>query len=359
MINPKNYSPLFRIDGIVTCLHSEFFLKTALGLGNCLIVFNKGVWHTFIHKEKEQLCQQKGLELFSNKQKYQEYSKNFRQHIAYAKKNIIPKYKSPPNQITKQEFQSLLKDYLTFWDLYAYTEFCYHNLAYQVMKQTNNPVLKQNLDDLGKLKFKGREILNAYIFMNGVLPNILTTISNNYLENPDDAIYLYSDEILNLFDNILPDKDLIQQRKTSYAITKINNNLIKFTPQQASIIYNKIKTPIKKSNTLKGLTANKGKAKGKVVIAPMLTDINRINQVAAKMQHRDILVAQSTTPELVPLCHKAAAIVTDQGGMLSHAAVISRELNIPCIINTKTATKTFKDRDIVEVDAENGIIRKI
>jgi pyruvate,water dikinase len=56
---------------------------------------------------------------------------------------------------------------------------------------------------------------------------------------------------------------------------------------------------------------------------------------------------------------KAAAFVTDQGGITSHAAIVAREMKKPCIIGTKIATKVFKDGDIMEVDANKGIIRKI
>jgi pyruvate,water dikinase len=56
---------------------------------------------------------------------------------------------------------------------------------------------------------------------------------------------------------------------------------------------------------------------------------------------------------------KAGAIVTEQGGVTSHAAIVSRELGIPCLIGTKIATKVFKDGDMVEVDATKGIVRKI
>ena len=56
---------------------------------------------------------------------------------------------------------------------------------------------------------------------------------------------------------------------------------------------------------------------------------------------------------------KAGAIVTDEGGLTSHAAIVSRELKIPCIVGTKIATKILKDGDIVEVDAKKGIVRKI
>lgn len=53
------------------------------------------------------------------------------------------------------------------------------------------------------------------------------------------------------------------------------------------------------------------------------------------------------------------AIVTDEGGITCHAAIISRELNIPCVIGTKKATKVFQDGDIIEVDANDGVVRKI
>ena len=66
-----------------------------------------------------------------------------------------------------------------------------------------------------------------------------------------------------------------------------------------------------------------------------------------------------TTPEFVPLMQKAAAIITDQGGILSHAAIVSRELGKPCITGTENATSLLKDGDMVEVDADEGVVRKV
>ena len=56
---------------------------------------------------------------------------------------------------------------------------------------------------------------------------------------------------------------------------------------------------------------------------------------------------------------KAITIVTDEGGLTSHAAIVSRELGIPCILGTKVATKVLKDGDLVEVDAEKGVVRRL
>ena len=103
-----------------------------------------------------------------------------------------------------------------------------------------------------------------------------------------------------------------------------------------------------------------GKVKGPVkVITVDYSDISLLNAEIQKMSKGDILVAQTTAPELIVACKKAAAIVTDLGGMLSHAAIVSREFGIPCIVGTEYATQVFKDGDMVEVDAERGIVRKV
>jgi phosphohistidine swiveling domain-containing protein len=77
----------------------------------------------------------------------------------------------------------------------------------------------------------------------------------------------------------------------------------------------------------------------------------------ANFQEGNILVTVYTAPEFVPAMKKAAAIVTDTGGLTCHAAIVSRELGKPCIIGTKNATKVLKDGDLVEVDADAGVIR--
>ena len=103
---------------------------------------------------------------------------------------------------------------------------------------------------------------------------------------------------------------------------------------------------------IKGHCACPGFAKGIVKI------INSTEEMA-KMQKGEILVSQMTNPEIVPAMKKAGAIVTDVGGLTCHAAIISRELRIPCIIGSKIATRVLKDGDLVEVDATKGILRKL
>jgi phosphoenolpyruvate synthase/pyruvate phosphate dikinase len=108
--------------------------------------------------------------------------------------------------------------------------------------------------------------------------------------------------------------------------------------------------PITSTNEIKGLVANPGIAKGPVRIIFNREELNKVNQ-------KDILVAPMTTPWYLPAMKKAAAFVTDEGGITSHAAIVAREMNKPCIIGTKIATQVLKDGDKVEVDADEGVVR--
>ncbi|MFA5184745.1 MAG: PEP-utilizing enzyme, partial [Patescibacteria group bacterium] len=71
----------------------------------------------------------------------------------------------------------------------------------------------------------------------------------------------------------------------------------------------------------------------------------------------DVLVATMTQPNIISIINKASAIITDQGGIISHAAIISREMKIPCIVGAKVATQVLRNGDLVEVDANKGMVR--
>ena len=103
---------------------------------------------------------------------------------------------------------------------------------------------------------------------------------------------------------------------------------------------------------LRGSCASPGNASGIVKIC-------RGEKEIGKVEEGDILVACMTQPEFLPAMKKAAAIITDEGGLTCHAAILSRELGIPCIIGTKIATRVLKDGDIVEVNANHGVVTVI
>ena len=156
----------------------------------------------------------------------------------------------------------------------------------------------------------------------------------------------------------LPSLDVLKNRGLNYGIL-LKNGVIKeyltktevesLIKQENITEFSAISKPIKE---LKGNCAWKGNTKGRVRIVYSQKD-------AEQFQEGEILVASMTTPELISAMRKAAAFVTDEGGIMTHAAIIARELNKPCIVATKIATKILKDGDLVEVDAERGIVKII
>jgi len=105
-------------------------------------------------------------------------------------------------------------------------------------------------------------------------------------------------------------------------------------------------------NEIQGTRAMGGKIIGRANVILKKADLN-------KMKEREILVTTMTSPDFIAAMKKAAAIVTDEGGITCHAAIISRELGIPCVIGTKIATRVIKDGDILEVNANHGLIKKL
>jgi len=109
----------------------------------------------------------------------------------------------------------------------------------------------------------------------------------------------------------------------------------------------KILRKIEAKAILTGVAASPGVAVGPVRI---ISDASHID----KVENGDVLVAEMTTPDFVPAMKRAAAIVTDRGGRTAHAAIVSRELGIPCVVGTEVATKTLRDGQKITVDGFSG-----
>lgn len=103
---------------------------------------------------------------------------------------------------------------------------------------------------------------------------------------------------------------------------------------------------------IKGRIAYPGSVKARVKVVNSISEFSKIKK-------GDILVSVMTRPEMMPVMKKAAAIITDEGGITCHAAIVSRELKIPCIVGTQIATSSLKDGDLVEVNGATGVIKLI
>jgi phosphohistidine swiveling domain-containing protein len=107
----------------------------------------------------------------------------------------------------------------------------------------------------------------------------------------------------------------------------------------------------KKLDELRGICGNPGKTEGNVRIIVKAEDFH-------KFKDGEILVTSFTTPDFIIIMKKAKGIVTDYGGITSHASIVARELGIPCLVGTEHATHTFKDGDKIELDSERRIVKR-
>lgn len=145
-------------------------------------------------------------------------------------------------------------------------------------------------------------------------------------------------------------KELYERTKMCVYLMAKNEDVIITGPQAEKMAEEMLNVEIDQVDEFFGQTGCVGKAKGIVKIITRPEDMGKMNK-------GDILVSIATDPDIVPAMKKAAAIITELGGITSHAAIVARELNIPCVIGTKIAAKVLKDGDLVEVDANKGLVK--
>lgn len=171
----------------------------------------------------------------------------------------------------------------------------------------------------------------------------------------DDLGYLSIYEIAELFSGGNFQKT-INRRKTHPIVATVDreSHRIKLIESDLAPHYRDWRNELDPKNVKEfdGISAYAGKISGQVAIINSGADVNFFPQ-------GKILVANSTHPDYLPAMQKAIAFVTNEGGLLCHVAIISRELKKPCIVGTKIATKMLKDGDKIEVDANKGTVKII
>lgn len=150
----------------------------------------------------------------------------------------------------------------------------------------------------------------------------------------------------------IPSKKELQKRDDGFLY--IEGHLVFLTPEEFERKFNVTleKTIPQVGTEIRGNPAYPGIVQGKVCRVMGHGHFDKIKE-------GEILVSPATMPDFLPAMKKAAAFVTDEGGTLSHTAIIAREMKKPCIVGTKISTQVLKDGDLVEVDANKGIIKKL
>ncbi len=208
------------------------------------------------------------------------------------------------------------------------------------------------IGELGFLRFWSRY---HFMTLRYHLKKILAELIKRY-GNPDFE-FATVEEINESYRGNKIDFEEVRARRNGYATYLIDGDVKMVTGEKVEMMRKFILKDADNTEGIKGITANNGKVTGYVRIISFTAE--NYNAEVSAFKDREILVTGMTRPQIVHLCQKAAAIVTDEGGITSHAAVVSREFNIPCVMATHNATRLLKTGDLVEVDATNGVVRII
>ncbi|HCU71049.1 MAG TPA: hypothetical protein DIC35_04870 [Candidatus Moranbacteria bacterium] len=220
-------------------------------------------------------------------------------------------------------------------------------------------------------KWRNDEAIDRTI---GILRKVLYFIFDEEEIAENSMNYLHADELAGLLEGRMLKKDvrdIIKERKThgyillNFREKEHQNKVLDIRSQNEKIEIEKLMHSIHQFVTRQN-TINSGKIVGKNVskkegiIQGECVAVLQENDLNSKIDmNGKILVTVMTTPEFVPYMKNVKGIVTDNGGLICHAAIIAREMDIPCIIGAEVATSMLKSGDIIEMDLKKGSVRKI
>ena len=263
---------------------------------------------------------------------------NFKKYVMDIK-NIIKKNRDIDEEIrkltnfaenTKKEKQKLEKEFNFDEELKYYLKVFEKYVIYHDYRK--------------EIQMKGTSVMNKFLF----------ELSRRQGIKYEDLVWAWQSEIKNYMKTGTIDLENIRKRKEAYLIVVTKNGIEQLTGEEAIKRRKKeLMAAVENIQDFKGITASLGRVTGKAKICYSATDaIQKVNK-------GEILIASMTLPDYVTAMKKAAAIVTDEGGVTCHAAIVSRELKIPCIVGTRIATRVLHDGDTIEVNANHGTVRII
>jgi len=347
-MNPEDYSRMFAGK-------SFFYLLTEIFLGHynklgVLSVQDQDTWMSFLPKKVQEKTLKEGRALYSSGRLYEKYERGFRDYMKESAKYFESVLAQ--DEMDHQEVREFIDQVSRHFSYYAKTEFFYTD-------GLDRERMVMSVQEFDRLKLEGRTHLNKLVLEDDCVVRILLKKVAEQESVSDADLLSYSiDELVGL----VRDGEVVDPRILGARLVYFASRDLTLFGDEACLLVNKFLSAYRgKSNIIKGTVANRGKARGKArVFIPEFDNFNKIADEVEAMNKGEILIAETTAPEIIQACKKAAAIVTNQGGMLSHAAIVSRELGIPCVIGTdKDVVLNIQTGDEIEVDANKGVVKKL
>lgn len=311
----------------------------------------------YVREEDFKILFNEAISLCSDSNKFNNFLKEL--------EDLKKKAQKISNELSKKD-QIGLEDWIKVCSLadkiisyFMKIDFDYHS---EEILSNYSQETKENFSKLQSMKNDTRlHLLNPFLLAKeSSFSKLVRKIAkNNNL--PEEEIFWYlNNEIEALLKGSKLDSKVIKERKDFFVIYTYQNEIYSFWGEDAKEILEHLYEQKDPKKDIVGTVAFsvKNPVLGRVKIIRFGFDKPKelANQIG-NMQKGEILVAEITSPEMTLAMQKATAIITDYGGLMTHAAIISREFGIPCIVGTGNATKILKDGDLIEVDTQKGKIK--
>lgn len=292
---------------------------------NCVSINKNNITYICFQDFNEKKTKEEGYIYFNKQAK--KYFDNFNRLLSTIDQEMI-------DFIKTKKYKSLIDKFIEFLSYYRYTEYFYTDKIYQDEK------CKVDLKKLENIKTKARVFLNRFFNGNKSYLMKMSKYDKNFL-------YCKYEELNDYELNI----DLDITNRCNYVYTK---NSLTIDDGVVSDYLDILNSGIN-SNVINGIGASKGIVSGYAYnLVANFTNFDQLENIIDSIPNNVILVSETTSPDIVRACSKAIGIITNQGGLGSHAAIISRELGIPCVVGTKNATKLIKTGDYVTINGLTG-----
>ena len=352
IFNKDNYERFFEVDG-ASFLLASMYIDIYKDLDS-LVLNDEGFLSVYLRKSRTQSTRLEGLTFITDNVEFNSYRERFLESLSLWETGFIDFLSSSAMEIGQlDEFFAIAMEFFSF---YRRTEFFYTDHAYK-HNRSHHQSLAFNLKALEELKTQGRMLLIK--FFNGSTSFLHRALEKVSKQTGIDVaeLYLYSSsELENLLSNKPVEQRLLGQRKKNYVLANFEDSVYFFTSKHFEVIrqtYSSVPADL-----IRGTVANSGFVEGVArVIDANFYNFDELVDIIDEMIEGEVLIAETTSPDLMIACLKASAIVTNQGGLGSHAAIVSRELGIPCIVGTHNATKFINSGNIVRVDANQGLVK--
>lgn len=264
------------------------------------------------------------------------------------------------NQVTKEDFKLFLEKIKIILGIYVKFDHIYTDHLFTSDLSHKEKIIKL----IEQKKNKYRELINAVFFNeNSVLMIFADKLADQWSISKELLLSYTVSELEHMFDEHLKTSD--STCSSNFVIIRQNDFYTYYCGDKALNFissFEKKDSITETTSEIKGMVANKG---GVVTGTVKLLNVDyeklteSIQKLSLDLPKDFIAVCESTLEEMIPVLSKSKVIITDMGGLLSHAAITSRELGIPCIVGTQNGTEVLKDGMEVEVDTNKGTVKII